>query len=264
MNFDNKVALWMNYYKFFIGKKIFHQSFQRNALPLLKGRILDLGSGLGPFQEYLKEQEVISIDYTSKGRPMVIGSAMELPFKEGLFDGVICTEVLEHLPEPQACLREIARVLKAGGYVYITVPMTWYLHYEPHDYYRFTKYGLAYSLTRQRFETVKIERLGGLYAFIFMRLLESLFVMIQKIVSLVLPKRYRFLLVIPLTFPVSWLFYLLASVLDRFNKRDAFGWCAVGICRKEVNSPCLIDINKKNDAIEAKVAQTEISHIIQG
>lgn len=256
MSFLDRAPRWINYYKFFIGKRLFHKSFKKNGLPLLKGRILDLGSGLGPFQDYLSVQTVVAMDYTLKGKPTLLGSAMALPFKGKTFDGVICTEVLEHLPEPERCLAEISRILKEDGIVYITAPMTWYLHYEPHDYYRFTNYGLLYLLRKHNFEPITIERLGGLYSFIFMRFLETFFVYSQKFFSLFLPKKYRFILVIPFTLPFSWFFYLAAAVLDKTNSKDAFGWCAVGrlSVRNEKNGhPVLVTDGKEEGARDAGV-----------
>ena len=52
----------------------------------------------------------------------LVGSAFELPFADATFDVIFCTEVLEHLAEPQRAVREMARVLAPGGKVFITVP----------------------------------------------------------------------------------------------------------------------------------------------
>ncbi len=53
---------------------------------------------------------------------LLMSVAERLPFRSGQFDGVICSEVVEHLPDPDAALREIARVLKAGGTLALTTP----------------------------------------------------------------------------------------------------------------------------------------------
>lgn len=53
------------------------------------------------------------------------GDAESLPFRGGVFDVVIVSEVLEHLPDDGAALREIARVLKPGGRVAVSVPRWW-------------------------------------------------------------------------------------------------------------------------------------------
>jgi SAM-dependent methyltransferase len=53
---------------------------------------------------------------------LAIGDHERLPFADGVFDAVFCTEVLEHLRDPRRCLREIRRVLAPGGRVLVSVP----------------------------------------------------------------------------------------------------------------------------------------------
>lgn len=55
----------------------------------------------------------------------LIGDATCLPFADGAFDAVICSEVLEHLPDYHAALAEMCRVLRPGGRLCITVPHGW-------------------------------------------------------------------------------------------------------------------------------------------
>jgi ubiquinone/menaquinone biosynthesis C-methylase UbiE len=61
---------------------------------------------------------------------LVRGSAMRLPFADNTFDHIVCSEVLEHLTDDRAAVRELFRVLKPGGNLVITVPsanfpLTW-------------------------------------------------------------------------------------------------------------------------------------------
>lgn len=56
------------------------------------------------------------------GVHIVQGTGERLPFADGLFDHVICTETLEHIPDDQAMLRELMRVLRPGGVLVISVP----------------------------------------------------------------------------------------------------------------------------------------------
>ena len=70
---------------------------------------------------------------------VVQGDALHLPFPDGTFDRVICSEVLEHLPDDVAAMRELARVLRPGGTMAITVPrfgpelINWALSDEYHN-----------------------------------------------------------------------------------------------------------------------------------
>ena len=75
------------------------------------------------------------------GRPAtaVQGDALALPFPDGTFDRVIASEVLEHIPDDSAAMRELARVLRPGGSMAVTVPrclpeaINWALSDEYHD-----------------------------------------------------------------------------------------------------------------------------------
>ena len=68
------------------------------------------------FAERLKE--LLKADNVT----FVVGDADRLPFQDSLFDIVICSEVLEHLDHPEACLKEIRRILKNGGTALISTP----------------------------------------------------------------------------------------------------------------------------------------------
>lgn len=86
-----------------------------------------------------------------------------LPFQDGSFDAVLCTQVLEHLPDPGAALPELARVLKPGGQLFLTAPMSHPEHQIPHDFYRYTSWGLRLLLERAGFEEFEVRPTGGIF-----------------------------------------------------------------------------------------------------
>jgi ubiquinone/menaquinone biosynthesis C-methylase UbiE len=65
-----------------------------------------------------------------------------LPFRSGAFDRIECDAVLEHVRHPEAMIGEMARVLRAGGYMHVVTPFCHPFHAYPHDYRRFTLEGL--------------------------------------------------------------------------------------------------------------------------
>lgn len=132
------------------------------AREYVSGRLLDLGCGKKPYYPYLADKTLswIGLDFpasvSGSTSADVYGDAMEMPFKSEVFNTILCTEVLEHVSEPNKLLSEAFRVLKVGGYLILTTPQTGGLHEEPHDYYRYTKYGLSFLAEQCGFTVVYI------------------------------------------------------------------------------------------------------------
>ena len=210
---------------FFILKKM-----QRNALnnisTRLKGRILDVGCGQSPYRELLPVHYYIGMDKTAGSNVSVIGDALLLPFHNAAMDGVILTEVIEHVPVPGDLVKEITRVLNKNGLLYIAAPMTWGLHYEPNDYYRFTKYGIEYFLKQNGLSIVDISRIGGICSMISVRFIDVLYSMIQNSLFF-LRQRSREKIGLIIVMPLSIIFYYASLVLDSVDTRDALGWAVL-------------------------------------
>jgi SAM-dependent methyltransferase len=138
------------------------------AAPLLTGRLLDVGCGNKPYAPILQCAEHVGVDVPSsphnQERFDSIYDGKVLPFGEAEFDSVLCTEVLEHCPQPSTLMTEIARVLKPGGYVLLTVPMVFHHHEEPYDFQRFTKYGIEELARSAGLDAKWIKARGGLCA----------------------------------------------------------------------------------------------------
>ena len=117
------------------------------------GWTLDIGAQNGPYARFFPNR--IALDIRNGTGVQVIGDAQALGIGDGMFDIVLCTEVLEHLPEPQRAIDEIFRVLKPGGSLLLTTRFLFPIHDAPHDYFRFTKYGLRHLL--RRFEILELK-----------------------------------------------------------------------------------------------------------
>lgn len=148
-------------------------SLLKPLLPTFKkyvnGRLLDAGAGRLSYRFLLEGlcESYTSIDIDVRGEAVdAVGDLQSLPLMENAFDTVFCTQVLEHVPEPQKAMDEVFRVLGKGGRAIFTVPHLAYLHNEPHDYFRYTKHGLRHMLEKSGFEIVDIVPAGGLFSFV--------------------------------------------------------------------------------------------------
>lgn len=103
-------------------------------------KILDVGSGGSSYGRYFPNRITVDIDPSRK--PDIVASAEMLPFSDGEFDFVLCTEMLEHTENPFSVEKELRRVTSAGGMLLLTTRFVFPLHDTPNDYWRFTKYGL--------------------------------------------------------------------------------------------------------------------------
>ena len=114
--------------------KIFLEKYKTDAT------VLDVGSGGSSYHTLFPNRLTVDID---PGRqPDIVADAHQLPFPDGSFERVLCTEMLEHVLHPQVVADELLRVLKPGGLLILTTRFVFPLHDVPHDYWRFTKYGL--------------------------------------------------------------------------------------------------------------------------
>jgi SAM-dependent methyltransferase len=117
------------------------------------GFTLDIGAQNGPYAAHFPNR--VALDIRPGRGVRILGDAQAMGIVDGVFDVVLCTEVLEHLPEPQRAIDEMFRVLKPGGTLLLTTRFLFPIHDAPHDYFRFTKYGLRHLL--RRFEILELQ-----------------------------------------------------------------------------------------------------------
>jgi SAM-dependent methyltransferase len=125
-------------------------------------QVIDVGAGDSPYRELFAGTEYVSVDWAQSphegaAEVDIEASADAIPVAGGTFDAALLTQVLEHVPDPAAVVRELHRIVKPGGRVYITVPLVWELHELPHDYFRYTPASLRHLLESAGFEVQSIE-----------------------------------------------------------------------------------------------------------
>jgi SAM-dependent methyltransferase len=123
--------------------------------------VLDVGAGDAPYRELFEHTNYRTLEWHASEHEGaegadILASADAVPVDDESCDAVLLTEVLEHIPEPLAVLRELRRILRPGERLVLTVPFVWQLHELPHDYYRFTDAGLRSLLDRAGFVDVEV------------------------------------------------------------------------------------------------------------
>lgn len=136
-------------------------------LAQLAGDVLDVGCGCQPYRALLPAARYQGLDLDnpftrSVGVADLFYDGTTFPVPDASFDGVLCSQVLEHVFTPEAFLREIHRVLRPGGRVVLTVPLAWDEHEQPHDFARYTSFGVRALLERNGFDvTVQRKSVAG-------------------------------------------------------------------------------------------------------
>jgi SAM-dependent methyltransferase len=134
-----------------------------------RGRLLDLGAGEAVYRDFFLDHadEYIALDWTSSYHDtkvdVVVDLNRPLPLASGVADTVVSISVLEHLCEPGTMIAEAFRILKPGGSLVLQVPWQWWIHEAPHDYFRYTPFGLNYLLSKAGFEGIQIHPLAGFF-----------------------------------------------------------------------------------------------------
>jgi SAM-dependent methyltransferase len=128
------------------------------------GYVLDFGCGEKPYRELFEGRctHYAGADLDSQAAAdMHITGEGTLPLVDGTVDTVFSTQVLEHVADPLAYLREARRVLRAGGVLLLSTHGVWSYHPHPEDYWRWTASGLHRLLEQAGFEVVSSEGLLG-------------------------------------------------------------------------------------------------------
>jgi predicted SAM-dependent methyltransferase len=116
-----------------------------NTIPA-RSRVLDVGAGTCPYRQFFSHCDYKTQDFkkykgikknktTEYGKIDYVSDVANIPVPDESFDVIVCTEVLEHVPEPIEALRELSRILRPSGRLLITAPLGSGLHLMPYHYY---------------------------------------------------------------------------------------------------------------------------------
>jgi ubiquinone/menaquinone biosynthesis C-methylase UbiE len=145
-------------------------------------KILDAGAGECQFRKFCGHLNYVSQDfgqYTGEGevglqtgtwdntKLDIVSDITNIPVADGAFDAVMCTEVLEHVPDPVAALKELNRVLRPGGHLLITAPFVSLTHFAPYHFATgLSKFFYEYHLGAMNYTIENISSNGNYFEFI--------------------------------------------------------------------------------------------------
>ncbi len=194
-----------------------------------KGVMYDLGCGEAPYREYFLQyvDKYVGVDWGgslhNSKKEVCADLNKALPIESEIADTVVSLSVLEHLCEPQVMLNESFRILRPKGNLVLQVPWQWWIHEAPYDFYRYTKFGLEYMLSKAGYVDIIVEPQGGFFT---MWILKFNYFSSRLICG---PQRLRSLVMLAL-WPFWFLGQKLAPILDRFDKSpdlESYGYFVV-------------------------------------
>lgn len=148
---------------FFFIKRGIYRGIKANA-SYMKGIMLDFGCGPKPYECLFSVDKYVGLEFGESSHDHrdsqidVLYDGRRIPFADVTFDSVLAVEVFEHVLDLEEILRELHRVMKPNGHMLITMPFAWEEHETPHDYRRYTSYGIATLLNKQGFEVIDINK----------------------------------------------------------------------------------------------------------
>jgi SAM-dependent methyltransferase len=126
-------------------------------------RLVDVGCGDAPYRHVLAHDWYLGLDRRPRGAgaTLVTADAASLPVAGGTADGVLCTEVIEHVPDERALAAELARVAAPGATLVLSAPFVHGLHEQPYDFRRLTSIGLVRTLEPAGWDVEVVAAIGG-------------------------------------------------------------------------------------------------------
>lgn len=173
--------------KFFLGNEKNESSRNKwivHELKLLpKGsKILDAGAGECKWKDACRHLKYVSQDFCQydgagdvKGLQAgswntdqidIVSDITDIPVVDGEFDAVLCSEVLEHLPNPDLAIKELGRVTRRGGMLLLTAPFNSLTHFAPYHYCSgFNIYWYKKHLSEGGWKIIEVQSNGDYFSY---------------------------------------------------------------------------------------------------
>lgn len=195
--------------------------------------ILDVGAGVCQYRNLIAannryESCDLENGFHLNQKHDFLASVYEIPRDVRHYDGVLMLQVLEHLEFPVKGLVEVNRILKDGGFLFLSVPQAAGDHFEPYHFFNFTQFGLRSVLSQAGFEIIQHHRLAGIFTYTGNRL--------EKLGSIMFGQcKKKCILALPLAWAFSvgcWFFGWLISRFDLLDQEKKYCIGHIVIARK--------------------------------
>lgn len=150
-------------------------------------RILDAGAGELQYKRFCQHLNYVAQDfgeYDGEGNTSglqtgswdnskldIISDITKIPEEAASFDAIMCIEVFEHIPEPIKAIEEFSRLIKPGGTLIITAPVSSLTHFAPYYFYNgFSRYFYEKHLNAFGFEIIELQHNGNFYEYLIQEL----------------------------------------------------------------------------------------------
>lgn len=214
-------------------------------------KVLDVGAGSAPYRPLFAHCDYKTQDFAQLMDEQLrhggyapidfVSEANAIPVPDASFDVIICTEVLEHVPEPIAVVREFGRIVAPGGRLILTAPLGSGIHQEPYHFYGgYTPFWYQRFLSEAGFETVVVTSNDGTFRHTAQETI--------RFVRMSVPFRFGAPWYVSLAWLPAWL--LLAPILafgvpaaakflNRFDKENRFtvGYHVTAVRKRDGNRP---------------------------
>lgn len=144
--------------------------------------ILDAGAGEAPFKKYCSHLKYIAQDFGQyhgngetglqtgtwdNSKLDIVSDILAIPLPGASVDAIMCTEVLEHIPDPLGAIREFNRLIKPGGYLLLTAPFASLTHFAPYHFASgLSKYFYQKHLPENGFEITDMQLNGNFFEYV--------------------------------------------------------------------------------------------------
>ena len=144
------------------------QFYDKNIPKYAKGHLLDLGCGQVPlyaaYKSHITDHTCVDWENALEENlhiDMFCDLNQPLPLDDNRYDTILLSDVLEHIQKPHLLWKEMYRIMNTDGTLLLNVPFFYWLHADPYDYFRYTKYALQAMAEEVGFEIIRIEPVGG-------------------------------------------------------------------------------------------------------